>query len=595
MQTNPRWHWIDEWLGGLVHPSARARLTEQVRHERFVAAAIVTALLSVVTLPLALVAEAPASLLAIWSGLILAPLLAVFVLSRSGHLDVAQAIMSASLTVFIVVAGATMGLPFSGLCLALLSVPLEAAATGSRRGFLAACGSMLIGMGIASQVELADPSALPAFGIMMVAAVIVLAHVVARVLMEARLDVLVARARPVGLAHQQETLNALDDLVTWHDRNGAILRSNGASTKLLGAPSSAIHGSGLFTRILIGDRPAFLKAVSDAARGATTAIVQFRVKTDHAAEGNGFIWVEMRVHGVRLSNDLTCAAVAVTRDISAHRRYAEERDALRRDAVNANDVRAELLATVSHELRTPLNAIIGYSEILMGRGNLVLLERRESYAEIIHQSGEHMLGVVNTLLDLSAIEAGHYNLAFEPVAMAELVRQSCAVVALRAEQTGVKLLADLPDDLPEIVADRRACRQMLLNLLSNAVKFTPRGGEVRVEVRRDRECLTLSVHDTGVGVTQEDLSRLGAPYYRGASLTRAEEKGSGLGLSVVRGLVALHRGRIRIGSAPGNGTIVTINLPIDGVQAAETSSSMASLPAPLALPNSSDMIVLKTG
>ncbi len=148
--------------------------------------------------------------------------------------------------------------------------------------------------------------------------------------------------------------------------------------------------------------------------------------------------------------------------------------------------------------------------------------------------------------------------------MSGLVRESCAVVALRAEQAGVSLVVDLPDDLPEIIADRRACRQMLLNLLSNAVKFTPHGGEVRVEARRDGECVALSVHDTGIGVAQEDLARLGVPFYRGAARSRPEEKGSGLGLSVVRGLVALHRGSIRIGSTPGDGTVVRLTLPIDG-------------------------------
>nr|WP_246504957.1 PAS domain-containing sensor histidine kinase [Microvirga antarctica] len=396
---------------------------------------------------------------------------------------------------------------------------------------------------------------------------------------------------PPRRQREDETLLALDDLVTWHDRNGAILRSNGASASLLGVPSSAIHGSGLFTRILVGDRPAFLKAVSDAARGATTATAQFRVKTGEPS--GGVVWVEMRVHGVRLSDDLACAAVAVTRDISALRSYAEERDVLRREAVNANDVRAQLLATVSHELRTPLNAIIGYSEILRGKGNLVLLERRESYAQIIHQSGEHMLGVVNTLLDLSAIEAGQYALDFEPVAMAELVRECCLVVALRAEEAGIALTVDLPEDLPKIVADRRACRQMLLNLLSNAIKFTPRGGEVRVEARRDRMWLSLSVHDTGIGVAEEDLARLGVPFYRGAGRSRADEKGSGLGLSVVRGLVALHRGQFSIAHATGNGTIVRISLPVAAATADDVTDDMAM--APLALPHSSHMMMLKTG
>ncbi len=595
MLANSRELWIDEWLRGLVHPSARARLADEIRHARFVTAVIVMALLSVVTFPLILAAEAPLDVLAVWGGLILTSLMAVHVLSRTGRLDLAQAIVSASLTGFIVVAAAALRLPVPALCVALLAVPLEAAASGSRRGLFAAGMSMLIGFVVAFQIDPADALSLPLFGILTVAAMVVLAHMSARLLVESKLDGMLARRHPSASVHQNETLNALDDLVTWHDRNGAILRSNGASTKLLGAPASAIEGSGLFTRILVGDRPAYLKAVGDAARGSATAVAQFRVKREDDNDGHGFIWVEMRVHGVRLSDDLTCAAIAVTRDISAHRRYAEERDALRRDAVNANDARAELLATVSHELRTPLNAIIGYAEILMGRGNLVLLERRESYAEIIHQSGEHMLGVVNTLLDLSAIEAGHYGLAFEPVALPALVHDCCAVIALRAEQAGIALNTDLPDDIPEIIADRRACRQMLLNLLSNAVKFTPRGGEIRVEVQRQGDAVSISVHDTGIGVEEEDLALLGMRFYRGRGRSRPEEKGSGLGLSVVRGLVALHRGSIRIGSAPGNGTVVRITLPIDGqrdnAEAAEASTS----PAALALAPPSDMIVLKTG
>jgi cell cycle sensor histidine kinase DivJ len=531
---------------------------------------------------------------------ILTPLLGVFVISRTGRLDIAQVIVSAVLAAITVFAGAGAGLSLQGTFLALAVVPLQASAMGSRRAFLAACGFMVVGILVASQVQAGGGGEVPLAAILAVAATLVLAHAASRMVMEARLESLLTRTEPAEPSGDHQTLFALDDLVTWHDRNGAILRSNGASTKLFGASCAAIHGSGLFTRILVGDRPAFLKAVSDAARGATTATAQFRVKTGDGRESTGVIWVEMRVHGVRLSDDLACAAVAVTRDISAHRSYAEERDALRREAVNANDARAELLSTVSHELRTPLNAIIGYSEILMGRGNLVLLERRESYAEIIHQSGEHMLGVVNTLLDLSSIEAGQYRLDLEPVGMSDLVRECCAVLALRAEEAGVSLRADCADDLPLIVADRRACRQMLLNLLSNGVKFTPRGGEVLVEVRRDREWLALSVRDTGIGVAAEDLSRLGAPFYRGAARSRADEKGSGLGLSVVRGLVALHRGRMRITSAPGNGTIVRISLPVDGLSESDARpdtkiSTVAQAPNALALPRPSDMIVLEAG
>jgi cell cycle sensor histidine kinase DivJ len=421
-----------------------------------------------------------------------------------------------------------------------------------------------------------------------IAGAVVLGHVLSRVVADRKLDVIMgARARS-GSERDTETLLAIDDLVTWHDGNGVILRSNGASTRLLRTPPSSVHGNGLFTRIHVADRPVYLKAISDAANGAASVVARFRVQAGEASS-QSTIWVEMRAHRLTLSGDERCAAVAVIRDITEHRLSVEELDAMRREAVSASEGRAQLLATVSHELRTPLNAIVGYSEILMGKGGPSLLDRREGYAQIIHQSGEHMLGVVNTLLDLSAIEAGHYNLAFEPIDVADLIRECCTVMGLPAERGGITLKPDLAPGLPELVADRRACRQILLNLLSNAVKFTPQGGQVTVEVRCDGDCIVLAVRDTGIGVPEADLPRLGMPFYQGTARNR-REKGNGLGLSVVRGLVALHQGRLRISSTPGNGTCVKINLPADARHAAAAKGLV-----PAAMRDNHDVIVLKTG
>jgi cell cycle sensor histidine kinase DivJ len=433
---------------------------------------------------------------------------------------------------------------------------------------------------------------LPPSATFAITGVIVLGHVLSRVVMDRKLDaVLGAGARP-GQEGDGGTLLAIDDLVTWHDGNGVILRSNGASPRLLGAPPSSIHGNGLFTRIHVADRPIFLKAVSDAANGVGFAAARFRIQSGDAAS-QSFIWVEMRVHRLSLPGDDRCAAVAVTRNITEHQLHAEELDALSREAVRASEGRAQLLATVSHELRTPLNAIVGYSEILMGKGGPALLDRQESYAQIINQSGQHMLGVVNTLLDLSAIEAGHYNLAFEAIDLADLINECCTVMALPADQGDITLKQAIAPGLPELVADRRACRQILLNLLSNAVKFTPKGGEVTVEVRHDGGCVTLAVLDTGIGVTEADLPRLGMPFYQGSGRSSRAEKGNGLGLSVVRGLVTLHQGRFRIASSPGRGTCVKISLPIDARVAAAAKGLVPAVPH--TDHDLHDVFVLKTG
>ncbi|MBF9232036.1 sensor histidine kinase [Microvirga alba] len=590
LRTDLTGHWIDEWLAGLVHRSSLNEPAERARQERFVISRTVTSLVSLVALPLSLLGQAASELFVYWGVLTLTPLVAVFILSRWGRIEAAQALVSLALTLSVAQAMASNGGSLVMTGCAVLVVPLEATISGSRRGFIGACVLALVGLPIAVLLHgtrLAEQS-LPLPAIFAITGAIALGHAMSRVVMDRKLDA-VLDASQAGAAREGETLLAIDDLVTWHDANGVVLRSNGASTRLLGAPPAAVYGNGLFTRIHVADRPLFLKAVSDVANGANSAVIRFRVQAGDVTDASSLIWVETRVHRLTLRGDDACAAVAVTRDITEHRLRADELDAMRRDAVSANEGRAQLLATVSHELRTPLNAIIGYSEILMGRGGPSLLDQREGYAEIIHHSGQHMLGVVDTLLDLSAIEAGRYDLAFEEIDVADLIRECCGLVALAAQRGGIVLTQQIAPGLPELVADRRACRQILLNLLSNAVKFTPQGGQVTVEARCDGDNVALAVRDTGIGVPEADLPRLGMPFYQGTARSRAE-KGNGLGLSVVRGLVALHQGHLRIASAPGNGTCVKINLPADARHAAAVKGLV-----PAAARTNHDVIVLKTG
>jgi cell cycle sensor histidine kinase DivJ len=219
---------------------------------------------------------------------------------------------------------------------------------------------------------------------------------------------------------------------------------------------------------------------------------------------------------------------------------------------------------MSHELRTPLNAIIGFSDMLMNEQKLRLdVARRLEYAHLINDSGTHLLSVVNGILDMSKMEAGDFEISPEPFAPAPVVSGCCDLLTLKAREQGLDLVVRLPEDLPEIVADKRAFKQILINLLSNAVKFTDRGGQVTVAARAELGGLVITVEDTGVGISTDDLPRVGRPFFQVRGAYNRRHDGTGLGLSIVRGLVTLHGGEVDIASRLGEGTRVRVRLPLD--------------------------------
>lgn len=235
-------------------------------------------------------------------------------------------------------------------------------------------------------------------------------------------------------------------------------------------------------------------------------------------------------------------------------------------AEGANRAKSEFLANMSHELRTPLNAINGFSEIMMNEmfGPLGD-ERYKGYSQDIHSSGQHLLALINDILDMSKIEAGKMNLKFEPMHVEDVAEDAVRLVRNRAEAAGLNLSIDFPP-LPEIEADYRAIKQVLLNLLSNAIKFTPRAGSVilRAEVRRDPfgDMVRVSVSDTGIGIAKEDLARLARPFEQVESQFSKTTQGTGLGLALTKSLISMHEGVLDMESTPGEGTTVSFALPI---------------------------------
>ncbi len=238
-------------------------------------------------------------------------------------------------------------------------------------------------------------------------------------------------------------------------------------------------------------------------------------------------------------------------------------------AEEANQSKSEFLANMSHELRTPLNAINGFSDIMKKEmfGPLGDPRYREYVNDILF-SGQHLLSLINDILDMSKIEAGKMTLNTEPMIMSDMISQVMRLVRGRADENRLKLIYDGPET-PEIEADPRAVKQILLNLTTNAIKFTPEGGMVRVVVEPKSAGLIIHVSDTGIGISEEDIARLAQPFEQIDSQHSRKHEGTGLGLALSKSLVELHGGNFQISSVVGEGTTVTFTLPLS-VQVKET-------------------------
>jgi len=254
--------------------------------------------------------------------------------------------------------------------------------------------------------------------------------------------------------------------------------------------------------------------------------------------------------------------IAVLRDISERKAQAQAIEIARMESERAEAAKSLFVATMSHELRTPLNAIIGFSDMLMNDTLALTAARKQEYARLINDSGRHLLSVVNGILDISKMQTGNLEITREPFAPAPAIENCAGLLALKAREAGVDLRLRVPADLPEVTADRRAFSQVLINLLSNAIKFTPPDGRVTVGAQRDGAYLVVTVEDTGIGIGEADLPRLGEAFFQARASYDRRHDGSGLGLSIVKGLVGLHGGKLDISSRLGEGTRVTVRLPI---------------------------------
>ena len=263
-------------------------------------------------------------------------------------------------------------------------------------------------------------------------------------------------------------------------------------------------------------------------------------------------------------NDLSASQQILERQkaelSTANTNYLAEKER----AEAANKAKSEFLANMSHELRTPLNAILGFSEILQDQmfGPLGS-SRYNEYAKDIHDSGKHLLNVINDILDMSKIEAGHIKLSCETVDLAPLIEECLRLTTIPAACKNILVEQSISSGI-KLTADRRAMKQILLNLLSNAVKFTNNGGRIAVRTRKVDDAVVLTIADTGIGIPKSALSKIGQPFEQVQSQYAKSKGGSGLGLAISRSLTLLHHGRMRIRSREGIGTVIAIRIPDRG-------------------------------
>jgi cell cycle sensor histidine kinase DivJ len=321
-------------------------------------------------------------------------------------------------------------------------------------------------------------------------------------------------------------------------------------------------GTGFFDRIHVADRVAYLCALSDVREKTLRGRADIRLRVP-GAEGRSADYRPYAVEMIRADEG---------RDVLALIRENDEVAALRAELaasaeqVDSNELaKNRFLAAVSHELRTPLNAILGFSDMLAHEMFGPFADpRQKEYVGLIHESGNHLLSVVNSILDVSKIESGAYAIHPEPFAFADAVEMCRSMMAHQASMKSISLRVALASGVGEICADRRAVQQILINLVSNAIKFTPEGGSVVIGAKRAGPRLRFWVSDTGIGISQDDLKRLGQPFTQVQNDYTRQFEGAGLGLSLVKGLVGLHQGSMAIESAPGEGTMVTVTVPVAG-------------------------------
>jgi PAS domain S-box-containing protein len=364
----------------------------------------------------------------------------------------------------------------------------------------------------------------------------------------------------IGLAGLGAILDTATEGVVLLDRSGLVVSANRGAEALFGYSADELTGRALSDLLA----PECAEAAYDPLDGVLGDRAAVPLRSGREVVGRprqgGPLHLFMTVGRIGDSTDTLCVAF---RDITRWKRAEAELTQAKRQAERASSAKSDFLARVSHEIRTPLNAIIGFSEVMMEeRFGPVGSERYREYLNDIHASGGHLLSLINDLLDLSKIEAGKLELTFANVSLNDLTQQCVAIMQPQANRERVIIRTSLPPTLPQVVADARSVRQIVLNLLSNSIKFTDAGGQVIVSTAlNDNGDVALRVRDTGIGMSEQDLVTALEPFRQIATSVREISAGTGLGLPLTKALAEANRASFCVKSAPNAGTLVEITFP----------------------------------
>ncbi|NML76841.1 HAMP domain-containing histidine kinase [Rhizobium sp. S-51] len=359
-------------------------------------------------------------------------------------------------------------------------------------------------------------------------------------------------------------------LILGLDPSGYVRQAGGRDRDMFLSFLREPFGRPFAEQVHVSDRIAFVQALDELRQGADAVVIDLRLdRPVLGLDQAQFMNVRMDMTATHAVDGRLLAVHAQILDIAGEMSIRDTVSLKEDEAAAAHEAKSRFLAAVSHELRTPLNAILGFSDILAGEyfGKLEN-DRQREYVQLIRQSGAHLLSVVNAMLDMSKIEAGRYELMLEHFMIGDAVAECEQMLSLQAANKGVKLTSRIARGLGEVCADERALRQVLINLVGNAIKFTEAGGSVIIDASREGSDLKIVVSDTGIGIAPEKMALIGRPFTQIHDDLSRNYEGSGLGLSLVKGLTALHGGTFRMESRPGEGTVVTICLPADGSGAA---------------------------
>jgi PAS domain S-box-containing protein len=345
-----------------------------------------------------------------------------------------------------------------------------------------------------------------------------------------------------------------------------ILAANRSAEALFGSAQHELAGRGLTDLFAPESEPVAAAYLDSLLRDGVASLLNGGRDVVGRERHGGRIPLFLTMGRIGESADKLCA---VFRDITQWKKTEEELTEAKRQAERASSAKSDFLAKISHEIRTPLNAIIGFSEVMMEeRFGPIGNERYREYLKDIHASGGHLISLINDLLDLSKIEAGKLELSFAGVPLNDLVQQCVAIMQAQAARERIIIRTSLSPRLPQVIADARSVRQIILNLLSNSIKFTPAGGQVIVSTAvSDAGEVSLHLRDSGIGMSEKEIAMALEPFRQLATSSRWGSGGTGLGLPLTKALAEANRARFDIRSNPNAGTLVEVTFPAARVMA----------------------------